>query len=317
MLGRQARWPAHLVFVIDASGSMDAPDRLPLVKYALGLLVEQLGERDRVLLVSYDTDARLVHEWNPKSTLSAARPEILRKLEAIQCAGATNMIEGLRLGYEVAERHFQSRQINRVILCSDGIANVGAMDAAEILQKVEAFKKLGLTFTSVGFGVGNYNDALLEELANKGDGNYLFVDSRDEARRVFVDQLAATIHMIAKDAKIQVEFNPTRVRRYRRIGYENRDIADKDFRNDAVDAGEVGSGQSATALYELELQGDLPAAPLASARAGAGSDIGTVYVRYRDIASDKVEEMASRLESRRVRRGWSARSRRACLPSAP
>ncbi|HUS57686.1 MAG TPA: YfbK domain-containing protein, partial [Planctomycetota bacterium] len=192
--------------------------------------------------------------------------------------------------YDVAQRAFRAGEINRVILCSDGVANIGITEADDMLKKVGTYRDHGITFTSIGFGMGSYNDELLEKLANKGDGSYMFVDSRQEAQRVFVDELAATLQTIAKDAKIQVEFNPARVRRYRLIGYENRDIADKDFRNDAIDAGEVGSGQSATALYELELYewaGDLAA--------DAASGLGTVYVRYRNVDTGKVEEISHRL----------------------
>jgi Ca-activated chloride channel family protein len=156
-----------------------------------------------------------------------------------------------------------------------------------LLEQVSGLRRQGVNFFSIGFGLGNYNDEILEALANKGDGNYLFVASKAEAREALVEQMSATIQYIAKDAKIQVEFNPQRVRRYRLIGYENRDIADKDFRNDAIDAGEVGSGQSATALYEVEL--------MPETGEFAPPDLGTVHVRYRDLASDEVEAISVRL----------------------
>ncbi|NQT18887.1 MAG: von Willebrand factor type A domain-containing protein, partial [Planctomycetes bacterium] len=288
-LGREGRKPAHLVFVVDASGSMARPDRLPLVQHGLALLAEQLGERDRVSLVTFGSGATLLLQGAP----AADKPRMLAAVNSIRCGGSTNLLQGVELGYAVAAREFRAGEINRVILCSDGMANIGLTDADDMLGQVEAFKKQGISFTSIGFGTGSYNDELLEKLANKGDGTYAFIASRSEARRVFVDQMA-TLQTIAGDAKIQVEFDPARVRRYRLVGYENRDVADKDFRNDAIDAGEVGSGQSATALYELELLGP--------AKGCKPRDLGTVYVRYRNLDTNKIEEISSRLESSLIRR---------------
>ena len=288
VLGRDGRKPAHLVFAVDASGSMGRDDRMPLVKYALSQLVGQLGADDRVTLVAYGTQPRLLLEAVPAST----RKQILDAVEAIECGASTNMLGGIELGYQLAARHYRAGQINRVIVCSDGVANVGPSDAESLLTKVDRYRRQGVTLTTVGVGAGSYDDRMLEQLANKGDGNYVFIDTRAEARRVFVEELSATLQTIAKDVKIQVEFEPERVRRYRLIGYENRAIADRDFRNDKVDAGEIGSGQSATALYELELH---------DAEEVRGTDLGTVFVRYRDLDSGKVEEISSRLEDGLVR----------------
>ena len=283
VIGREGRKPAHLVFIVDTSGSMAKPDRLPLVQHALSLLVEQLGAVDRVSLVTYGTSTRLLLEAVPASQ----RATILATVDSLQCVGSTNLLGGLELGYQMAARAFRSGEVNRIILCSDGVTNIGSSDAKTILQRVSKYRAQGITLTAVGFGAGAYNDALLEQLANKGDGDYVFVDTEKEARRVFVEELAATLQTIAKDVKIQVEFSPQRVRRYRLLGYENRDIADADFRNDTVDAGEVGSGKSATALYELEL--------LDTDTAQMPPDIGTVYVRYRDVDTARVEEVSTRL----------------------
>ena len=285
--GRDGRKPAHLVFVVDTSGSMARPDRLELVQHSLGMLVGQLAGKDRVSLVTYDTQARLLLEAHAADD----RDAILEAIAGIKCQGTTNLLRGVQLGYEMAQRAFVPGQINRVILCSDGVANVGATDAESMLRSVGAYRRQGIMLTSVGFGSGSYNDELLEKLANRGDGSYMFVDSVDQARRVFVEELTANIQTVAKDAKIQVEFDPDRVRRYRLIGYENRDVADKDFRNDAIDAGEVGSGQSVTALYEVELLGP---------RVG-GPDLGTVSVRYRDAATEKISEIAYRLRGGMVK----------------
>jgi Ca-activated chloride channel family protein len=260
---------------------MDRPDRLPLVKAALRMLAGELDSRDRVSLVSYGTKARLVFESVP----ATEQERVTGAVDSLQTAGSTNMFEGVVLAYEIARRHFRTGGINRVILCSDGVANVGPTEAREILDTVKESRDWGIALTTAGFGAGSYNDEMLEKLANSGDGNYVFIDSRAEARRVFVEEMAATLQTVAKDAKIQVEFDPRRVRRYRLIGYENRDIADEDFRNDAVDAGEVGSAKSATALYEIEL------AP----GSGRGLDLGTVYVRYRNLDTGGIEEISRRL----------------------
>lgn len=281
IIGRDGRKPAHLVFAIDASGSMGREDRMPLIKYALALLLDQLGAKDRISLIAYGTHARLLLEAAPATD----RKRIPAALNAIECGASTNILSGIELGYQIAARHFAPGQVNRVILCSDGVANVGPSDAETLLKRVENYRDQGISFTSVGVGAGSYDDHLLEQLANKGDGNYIFIDSKNEAKRVFAENMSATIQMIAKDVKIQVEFDKKRVRRYRLIGYENRAVADKDFRNDAVDAGEIGSGQSATALYELELN------------PGTQDDLGTVYVRYKDVDAGGVHEFPSRLRS--------------------
>ena len=286
VVGREGRKPAHLVFVVDASGSMDQLDRMPLVKYALAQLVGELAPADRVSLVAYGTKARLVLE----AVGAGETARIVGAIDAIQCGGSTNLLDGLDLGYRMAARAFRTGGINRVILCSDGAANIGLTGGDQIVDAVRGFRDQGITFTGVGFGMGTYNDVLLEKLADNGDGSYVFVDSKREARRVFVEEMAATLQTIAKDVKIQVEFDPARVRRYRLVGYENRDIEDVKFRDDTVDAGEVGSGQSATALYELELHGEL------------AGDLGTVYVRYRNIDTGEVEEISHRLERADLRK---------------
>ena len=287
-IGRAARKPAHLVFLVDASGSMDRADRLPLARFALKSLVGQLGRSDRITLIAYGTKTHLLLDAEEATD----RRKIDAAIDSIQPGRSTNMIDALGAAYAQAKRHFRPGRINRVILCSDGVANIGQTDADAMLRRVAADRKQGITLTTVGFGVGGYNDQVMEQLANRGDGQYVFIDSRDEAKRVFVDKLGATLQTVAKDAKIQVEFNPQRVRRYRLVGYENRDIADEDFRNDQVDAGEVGSGQSATALYEVELIGTSGPDP--------ARDLGTVRVRYRDLETNKIEEIQQRLPSRLV-----------------
>jgi len=289
-IGRDQRKAAHLVFVVDASASMGQPDRLPFVQQALDRLVGKLSVVDRVSLITCSDEARLHLE----TTSVRERDRIRRAIYAIQPAGSTNLLAGLKLGYAAARRSFSPKLINHVVLCSDGVANVGQTEAEAVLEEVAADRKQGITITCVGVGYGSYNDAFLENLANRGDGSYVYLDSARQAQQVFVKQLAATLQTVAKDARIQVDFNPHRVRRYRLIGYENRDIEDKRFRDDTIDAGEVGSGQCSTALYELELIGQ-PSAD----RQG---DMGTVFVRYRHAETGQMEEVSSRLTSAIVRR---------------
>jgi Ca-activated chloride channel family protein len=281
VIGREGRKAANLVLAVDSSGSMAQSDRMPLVQYALSQMVAQLEPQDRVTLISFATHAQIVLP----PTSATQREKILAAIGVLQCGGSTNLVESLKLAYDMARQSFAAGQTNRVILCSDGMANIGATDAQELLGAVGRFQRQGVSFTSVGFGMGCYNDEVLQKLADKGDGSYVFVDSTAQARRVFVDGLAATLQTIARDAKIQVEFNAATVRRYRLIGYEQRVMAAEDFRNDQVKGGAVGSGQSGTALYELELTAD--AYPRL-----AGATLGTVYVRYRAVDDGAVAEIA-------------------------
>ncbi|NJN17235.1 MAG: DUF3520 domain-containing protein [Oscillochloris sp.] len=243
------RRPAVLTFVVDVSGSMDEPKRLPLVKQALRLLTARLGPEDTVALISYGDIARVVLE----PTGAAEQERILRAIDALVPSGSTNAEAGLSLGYEIAAQAFDSAKINRVILNSDGVANVGATGPAAILRTIEQYAEQGIYLTTVGFGMGDYNDYLMEQLANDGNGAYAYVNDLAAAEELFGTQLTGTLQVIAQDAKVQVVFNPEVVSGYRLIGYENRAMADADFHNDAADAGEVGAGHSVTALYEVVL----------------------------------------------------------------
>ena len=275
------RKDAVLTFVVDVSGSMDRENRLGLVKRSLRLLVDELRPTDKVGIVVYGSTAWPVLE----PTSAKHKDRIMAAIEELLPSGSTYAEEGLRQGYEMAYRAFEEGAINRVILCSDGVANVGNTGAESILKTIADYAERGIALSAVGFGMGNYNDVLMEKLANQGDGNYAYVDTLDEARRVFVENLTGTLQVIAKDAKIQLDFNPEVVSRYRLLGYENRDVADVDFRNDDVDAGEVGAGHSVTALYELKFH-----------QAADGEDpmgrMVTVYVRYQDPDSGDVQEVA-------------------------
>jgi Ca-activated chloride channel family protein len=267
---------AALTFVVDASGSMDRPSRLPLAKQALALLVGELRENDSVAIVVFGSESHVVLQ----PTSAAQRETILQAIESLSIEGATNIEGGLQMAYDLAARNFKPGAINRVILLTDGEANVGATGPDAILQTIHDQSAQGVLLSTVGFGMGDYNDPMLERLADTGNGNYAYVDTIDAARRIFVQNLTGTLQVIAKDAKVQVEFNPAVVASYRLIGYDNRAVADADFRNDTVDAGEVGAGHSVTALYELRMTDQ-----------GQGTAL-TVQLRYADTSGGEVHEVA-------------------------
>lgn len=277
------RDPVFLTFVIDVSGSMDREDRLELVKDTLGLLVDELREDDRVAIVVYSNESRVVLQ----PTSAAERQTILNVIEALQPEGSTNVEHGLRLAYDLAAENLREDENTRIVVLSDGVANVGATGPDAILTRVSDGVEQGITLSTVGFGMGNFNDVLMEQLANDGNGNYHYVDNLRQARRVFVHNLTSTLQVVGYDAKIQVEFNPETVDRYRLIGYENRAIADEDFRDDTVDAGEIGAGHSVTALYEMALESDTEIAEDAL--------LATVTIRYEDADTREVVEIAQPL----------------------
>lgn len=285
------RDPALLIFVIDVSGSMDREDRLGAVKESLAFLVDELREDDRVGIVVYSDQSRTVLE----PTSASDKTRIMDAINALQPEGSTNVEDGLRLGYDLAQNHKTEGENTRVIVLSDGVANVGNTGPDAILQTIKAGVEDDITLSTIGFGMGNYNDVLMEQLANDGNGNYFYVDTLREARRVFVHNLTGTLQVIGYDAKIQVEFNPEVTDRYRLIGYENRAIADDDFRDDTVDAGEVGAGHSVTALYELALEDD------AAQFVSTNDIVATVYIRYQDADTREVIEQKVALSLEDVR----------------
>lgn len=243
------RKAANLVFLVDVSGSMSSPNKLGLAKRALRILVHNLRDGDNVALITYAGRTEVVLE--PTGLKHKSR--IMSAIENLQSGGSTNMGSGIQLAYERAARNLGPGSLSRVIVLSDGDANVGKTSHKDILDTIRGHVKEGVTLSTIGFGMGNYKDDLMEQLANKGNGNYYYIDGISQARRVFQEQLGATLEVVAKDVKIQVEFDPAAVARYRLIGYENRAVADRDFRNDRVDAGEIGAGHSVTAMYEVEL----------------------------------------------------------------
>ncbi|MFQ5653882.1 MAG: von Willebrand factor type A domain-containing protein [Planctomycetota bacterium] len=269
------RRDAVLTFAIDVSGSMHLEDRLGLVKAALGRLIGSLAPDDRLAIVAYGATAYLALPHTP----ARERDRILGALDSLEAGGSTNVEAGLDLAYRLADEVRHGKALNRVILCSDGVATAGARGAEEILEKVKVFASRGIYLSVVGFGRQRYNDAFLEELADRGNGNYAYVDTPAEAERIFNENLPASLQVLARDAKIQVDFNPDTVSHYRLLGYENRDIRDEDFRNDRVDAGEVGPGSTVTALYEIRR------------RPAAYGPLGRVFLRFHETATGRVEEL--------------------------
>lgn len=267
---------ANLVFLIDVSGSMFSPDKLPLLKNAFRLLSDQLTAQDRVSIVVYAGSSGVVLEPTPGDQ----RYKILEAIDALQAGGSTNGADGIRRAYQLAHHAFIKEGINRVILATDGDFNVGTVNFEQLVDLAERERASGVALTALGFGTGNYHEHLLERLADAGNGNYAYIDTLSEARKVLVTQLSSTLFTIAKDVKIQVEFNPAAVVEYRLIGYENRMLAREDFNNDKVDAGDIGAGHRVTALYEI-----IPAG-------GAGRIDPLRYGAAATLGNAKSEELA-------------------------
>lgn len=296
--------PGNLVFLLDVSGSMSAPDKLPLVKSSLRLLVDQMRPEDHVSIVVYAGAAGLVLE----PTSGAHKDRIIAAIEGLESGGSTAGGEGLRLAYDVARRHFRPDGNNRVVLATDGDFNVGESSDAAMIRLVEAKRDEGTFLTVLGFGTGNLQAAKMQSIAQHGNGNFAYIDGLDEARKVLVGEMGGTLVAVASDVKIQIEFNPDRVRAYRLLGYENRLLADEEFNDDTKDAGELGAGHTVTALYEIEPVGSPIGAatpsvdplryrdePAAEGRA-RGGELAFVKVRYK-----RPDERESRLLSRPVR----------------
>ena len=301
--------PRNLVFLLDVSGSMASPNKLPLLKEAMGLLVDRLNEHDRISIVVYAGASGLVLPPTP----GHRKGEIRAALGALQAGGSTAGAAGIQLAYEVARESFIEGGVNRVILATDGDFNVGVSSEGELSRLIEEKRKTGVSLSVLGFGEGNLKDSTMEMLADKGNGNYSYVDSLAEARKVLVTEAGSTLVMVAKDVKLQVEFNPATVSSYRLIGYENRVLADADFNDDARDAGDMGAGHSVTALYEV-----VPARAGTTVRAvdplkyqeprrvsagASGDELMTVKLRYKQPDGD-----TSRLLSVAVKDGPAADS---------
>jgi Ca-activated chloride channel family protein len=294
------RKDASLTFVMDVSGSMADDNKINMVKYGLTKLVDQLGPNDRVAIVAFSDTAWVVLE--PTSVES--RDRIINAINGLYPMSSTNTEAGLRLGYELAHRYYRDGVINRVILATDGVANVGNTDPNVLAQYAQDYYGRSIFLSTIGVGQGEYNDQLLETLADKGNGTYSFLDSPEAAERIFGQDLTGTLQTIAKDAKIQVDFNPNVVRRYRLLGYENRAIADQDFRNNTVDAGEVGAGHNVTALYEVELNPE------------ANADALITRIRYEDPDTHAVTELSKALKANDFQSDFNRTSPRFQLTAA-
>jgi Ca-activated chloride channel family protein len=288
------RPPANLVFLIDVSGSMQSPDKLPLLKNAFRLLTDQLTARDRVSMVVYAGSSGVVLPPTPGDQKQKIRDAI----DQLEAGGSTNGAEGIERAYQLARAAHIEKGINRVVLATDGDFNVGVVNFEALVDMAQRQRASGTALTTLGFGTGNYNDKLLERLADAGNGNYAYVDSLAEARKVLVSEVSSTLFTIAKDVKIQVEFNPSEVLEYRLIGYENRMLAREDFNNDNVDAGDIGAGHRITALYEVVPAGGRGkidplryGATAPAAEKGSG-EIANVRLRYKlpDADSSKLLE---------------------------
>jgi Ca-activated chloride channel family protein len=275
------RKPVALTFVIDISGSMNLDNRLGLVKRSLQVLVDRLRPQDTVGVVVFGTSARVALQ----PTAADRKDVIMNAINGLRTEGSTNAEAGLRLGYQQAMRSMRADATNKVILCSDGVANTGLTNPDAILEYIHGYIKEGITLNTYGFGMGNFNDVLLERLADRGDGMYAYIDSMEEAYRLFIDNLTGSLMTIAMDAKAQIDFNPAVVRYYRLIGYENRAVADQDFRNDTVDAGEIGAGHHVVALYAIYLQ------------PGAQGRLATAQLRWLDPKTSQPTEINGNLNT--------------------
>ncbi|MEJ0041647.1 MAG: VWA domain-containing protein [Rhizomicrobium sp.] len=290
---KKERPPANLVFLIDSSGSMNEPNKLPLLKRAFHLLVDQLGAKDRIAIVTYAGQVGVVLEPTPGTD----KAKILAALDRLEAGGSTAGGEGIRVAYQLAEANFMKGAVNRVLLATDGDFNVGITDPKALEDFVTRERASGVYLTCLGFGTDNYQDATMQKLAQAGNGNAAFIDTLNEAHKVFVDQIAGTLFTIANDVKIQVEFNPARVAEYRLIGYETRMLNRTDFNNDKVDAGDIGSGTTVTALYEITPVGSKAAMadPLRYARPAKGDandELAFLKIRYKlpgETASKLIE----------------------------
>ena len=281
-LAPEKRPPANLVFLIDTSGSMNAPDKLPLVKKTVCHFAEALRADDRISLITYSGSTA---EILPP-TAGDQKETIIAALKPLRAHGATAGGEALRMAYDAAAKNYRKDGINRILLATDGDFNVGISDPATLKNYVADKRKSGISLTTLGYGSGNYNDQLMEQLADAGDGNYSYIDSLDEAKKVLVRQLTSTLATVAQDLKIQVEFNPATVKEYRLVGYENRVLRQEDFNNDKMDAGDIGAGMNATALYEIIPQGkpgwlDESRYQKAAAAQGKTDEYGWLKLRYK------------------------------------
>ncbi|MCG8324035.1 MAG: VWA domain-containing protein [Thiotrichales bacterium] len=294
---------SNLVFLVDVSGSMQSPGKLELLRTSLKLLTRHLTADDRVSLVVYAGASGVVLDPTPGNE----KAKIISALDQLRAGGRTNGAAGIRLAYAMAEQGYIKGGINRVLIATDGDFNVGTVDHEQLKNLIEEKRKTGISLSTLGFGTGNYNDHLMEQLADVGNGNYSYIDTINEAQKVLVDEMSSTLMTIAKDVKIQIEFNPAVVAEYRLIGYENRQLKREDFNNDKVDAGEIGAGHSVTALYEITFTGS-PAQridPLryqksTNHRDSNNNELAFLKIRYKDPMADKSKLLSWTIEKNEI-----------------
>lgn len=289
---------ANLVFLIDVSGSMSDPNKLPLVKQSLKMLVNQMRAKDQIGIVTYASQASV----KLKSTPVSQRQVILDAIDELYSGGSTAGGDGIKMAYDIASEHFKKEKNNRIILCTDGDFNVGASSNSDMETLITKKRESGIFLSVLGFGMGNYKDSKMEILADKGNGNYYYIDDLVEAKRVLVSEMSGTLNTIAKDVKIQIEFNPAKIRAYRLIGYENRALKNEDFKDDKIDAGEMGAGQTVTVLYEIVRNNSNEKDPNAdelkyqeikySEDALKSNEIATMKFRYKDPDGTVSKEMS-------------------------
>lgn len=293
------RKPANLVFLVDVSGSMQSKDKLPRARAALHTLVDSLGPADSVALVTYAGSTGVILE----PTHGDHKAQIHAAIDGLSSGGGTAMGAGIDLAYGLARGSMRTGAENRVIVLSDGDANIGNSTPETLLAQIKQYAGQGITLSTIGFGVGNYQDAIMEQFADKGDGNYYYIDSLDEAERVFTKNLAGTIETVARDVKVQIHFDPAAVHAWRLVGYENRDVADKDFRNDKVDGGEMGSGQRVTVLYDVVLE------KTAASLADSQQPLATVSFRAKRPGKDvPAREWRTSIDASDVKASFTAAS---------
>jgi Ca-activated chloride channel family protein len=296
VIPKSERPDSNLVFLLDVSGSMESPNKLPLLRKSFKMLVNNLGENDRVAIVVYAGASGLVLDSTNDKT------KILDALDQLSAGGSTNGADGIELAYQVAQKNFIKHGTNRVILATDGDFNIGATSQSDLIDLIEAKAKKNVFLTVLGMGMGNFKDSTLEKLADRGNGNYGYIDNLQEARKIFVEQVGGTLVTIAKDVKFQVEFNPNKVAAYRLIGYENRQLNDEDFNDDQKDAGEIGAGHTVTAMYEIIPKG-APTPKVGSidplkyqkpsklAKNNSSNELLTVKIRYKNPDESKSQLM--------------------------
>lgn len=291
--------PANLVFLVDVSGSMESADKLPLLRSSLKLLVDQMRPVDRISLVTYAGSTQVVLP----PTSGADKATIKAAIDGLRAGGGTAGASGIDLAYRAAQQSFIDGGINRILLATDGDFNVGVSDTGQLKKMVEAQRRTGISLSTLGFGTGNYNEALMEQIADVGDGAYSYVDNLMEGQKVLVSEASSTLATIAKDVKVQIEFNPALVQEYRQIGYENRQLRREDFHNDQVDAGDIGAGHTVTALYELTLTGARGAIdPLRYGAAGSAGAVNTTELAHLRLRYKRPGQSSSELMETPIRR---------------